>query len=115
MQKMQIVGSNQLQQVAKVAVDNASKTLAGLGVTVEKTAGTDGEIAEVAQGAVITVEDNTIQYGFGTVTNEAGTDVGHEAGSGDIITLESPREVAGYQFINKVSGSVANLQVDINY
>ena len=115
MEKIQIVGSNQLQQVAKVAVEDTSKTLSGLGVTIAKAAGTDGEKVVKAQGAVIVVEDNNIKFGSGTVTAAAGTDVGMPAGPLDVIKLQSEREVETYEFINEVNAVVANLQVQIEY
>ena len=115
MHKVTLITSYQVQQTAKVAVGNASQTLSEMGVTISKPATAEGDIPQHPIGAFITVEDNDVQWGMGAVTNEAGTDVGHEAGAQDIVRLNSKKEVQSAEFINKVSGVVANLQVSVLY
>lgn len=63
-------------------------------------------------GAVITVEDQSIRYSFGTApTNDAGTGLGHIATSGTTITLRSGNAVKKFKYLNKTAGSNATLQI----
>lgn len=62
-----------------------------------------------AQGAIITVEDNTIRYAFGTAPTQAG--LGHSAAAGTKIVLDSSSLVHAFRFISAVAATPGSLQV----
>ena len=65
-------------------------------------------------GASITVETNDIRYAFGVApTQSGGLGLGHLAGDGDVIKLNSYKAVRDFQFISNVAGAHAMLTITI--
>jgi len=88
--------------------DTATGISAGLKVLA------DGENAE---GALVTVEDNAINFCIhgASATAASGTNVGHELGAGQSVVLKSQGEVSNFNCIDRVSGNVGIVKVTVYY
>lgn len=66
-----------------------------------------------AQGALITVESNTINFCIDgtTPTAAAGTNAGHQMDAGQSYMIESPYGVAKFKCIDRISGSASKVKV----
>ena len=85
-----------------VCTDSPQALAAGLKVSSNKT----------AHFCIITVELKQIRYGFGGVTVSQGTTgLGHIAYAGDVILLESVKQIDEFRFINGTNGEDATIQV----
>lgn len=75
-----------------------------------------GDHPKQANSAVITIEDENIRYAFGVtpVKNGAG-ELGHPAGDGDVIKLNSYKALKDFKFVSAVAGSHAKLMVTIGF
>lgn len=63
----------------------------------------------IANGAIISVETNTIRYTFTSTPTQAG--LGHACTAGNGLVLNSPQMVKNFKFISASAGSHANLQI----
>ena len=65
-------------------------------------------------GAMITIETNDIRYSFSTTpTQSGGLGVGHLAGDGDALKLNSFKAVNDFKFISNIAGAHAMLTITI--
>lgn len=112
MQIVRIGGPKQTEATINLASTDAAATIETLGATVAKTQdGVVGGRPIKANGAYITVETANVRVGIGTVT----TALGHLAGPGDVILLESQHEIENTTFISEVGGLSASLQTTVQY
>ena len=66
-----------------------------------------------AVGALITVEDNTVNIAIhgGAATATSGTNVAHAMTAGQSKVLESPHEVRNFRCIDAVAGTTGKVKV----
>jgi hypothetical protein len=62
-----------------------------------------------ANGAIITIEDNSIRYAFNATPTQAG--LGHIATANSVIILNSPQMVYNFKFISHANNTHAVMQV----
>lgn len=74
---------------------------------------TAGEDKTHCNGAAITLEGYDIRYSF-TATPTAGT-LGHLAGDGDLIKLQSYKSARDFKFISNVAGNHCTLTITIGF
>lgn len=75
-----------------------------------------GDMQQTCKGAVISFEDNEVRYAFGVTPVKDGVgELGHSAGDGSILKLNSYKAVRDFQFISAIAGSHAKLMITIGF
>ena len=102
MQEMEDIDSNP-------STDTAS-TLSELGFTVAKSATVDNTV-DKADFALIYIELNSVRFGKGAPSITLGIVVNH----GQIINLDSAKEIEETKFISAIAGAPATINAQIGY
>ena len=113
MQALRIGGPKGTEDTINLATTDAATDLDTLGATIDliQSGAVGSANTKGADGAVISVETNSVRFGKGSITAV----LGHLAGPGDIITLDSRHELQNFKFISAVAGLSASLQTTIQY
>ena len=112
MQVIRVGGPKQTEATVNLATTDTATNLDDLGATVSKSqSGVVGGRPMKANGAYITVETANVRFGIGTAT----TALGHLAGPGDVILLESQHEIENTTFISEVAGLSAAMMTTMQY
>ncbi|NHZ84985.1 MAG: hypothetical protein GWP19_03790 [Planctomycetia bacterium] len=110
MQKVKLTGMQHLEPVdVKTSTDVAS-TLSTLGFTVKKAEGAEGQFRK-ADLALIQFRVNTVAVGSGTLTTAKGI----QFAAGEILLLETEREITDIKFISAVAGVHGTIHAQIGY
>jgi len=99
------------QPTVKFASSDTSKTLSGLGVTIEKASTVDGGRGVSPSYATVSVETNAVRVNRG---GTATTTVGDLLQPGDSVRLEGA-EITLAQFVSAASGVHGDLQISVEY
>lgn len=80
------------------------------------TQGSSGPQQQICKSALISFEDNEVRYAFGVapVADGAG-ELGHSAGDGSILKLNSYKAIRDFQFITAVAGNHAKMMITIGF
>ena len=111
MQKIIISGMRQLLDAETANSEDTAKTLSTLGFTVSRAAGAEGGNDRPIDQAIIYVGTNDIRMGKGAIT----TSLGVLVEAGDVIHLQSAKEIIDTKFISAVAGSHADLHVQAGF
>lgn len=86
-------------------------SLSGMSVTILSTAKD-----HPATAVLITVEDQDIRITTDGVTSPvAATSIGHVIAAGQSLYLTSPEDIANFQAVNKTAGTLATLQISVEF
>ena len=110
MQKVKLTGMKNLEGVEVKTSTDVATTLSGLGFTVAKGADSAG-IIKKADLALIQFRVNTVAIGAGTLTTAKGL----QFTAGEMVILETEREITDTKFISAVAGAHGTIHAQIGY
>lgn len=85
-------------------------------IALSKQAQGSGDMGQKCKGALITFEIEDVRYAFtATPTQSGGLGLGHLAGDGDTLKLQSNKAVRDFKFISNVAGTHAMLTITIGF
>ncbi len=110
MQKVKFAGMRHLEGVEVKPSTDAAQTLLAMGFTVAKAEGAAGQTRK-ADLALIQMRVNTVAIGAGTLTTAKGL----QFAAGEMLILETEREIIDTKFISAVAGVHGTIHAQIGY